>query len=320
MTADLDAIRRELAEMPGHELDVEKLELRRYTDAWAYAARHVPGLVDEIEQLREQVLKRDYWARDVVFYHELSEESGDDWFATIAKHLKAALADMAELRALFDLQYTRMTEATQRWREESRAEWAQVLPDLGELLAWLMRRADSARARANEAARLSAAARDHADDLRKKIADQSEQIADLERDRLDRDAWAVRVATEHNLYDLPLDVDDEYGAIAARLEAYRTEMAIQVEFGAKAVRMRDQLFHEVEQLRVERDAVRDAARRRVAAYQKGDEQLCADVRTIRRNLTDTGCCDACKPAVTAACNDLGQLLAGMLATDGSDTP
>lgn len=48
----------------------------------------------EAEKLRKDVLARDYWARDVVFYHELPEQPGDDHFATIAKALKAVRADL----------------------------------------------------------------------------------------------------------------------------------------------------------------------------------------------------------------------------------
>lgn len=69
------------------------------------------------------------------------------------------------------------------------------------------------------------------------------------------------------------------------------------------------LLDELEHLRADVSAVRDAAHRRILAYQKGDEQLCADVRTIRLNLTEVDCCDACKPAVLAAVNNLGELLA-----------
>lgn len=48
--------------------------------------------------------------------------------------------EVAELRALFDLQWTRMAEATALWRQESPDERALVMPDLGDLLGWLLRR------------------------------------------------------------------------------------------------------------------------------------------------------------------------------------
>lgn len=64
--ADLDAIRRELAAIA--ELDVEiPGHLRRYTDAWANVARHVPRLLDEIEQLR---IERDDNRTEIGELHE----------------------------------------------------------------------------------------------------------------------------------------------------------------------------------------------------------------------------------------------------------
>lgn len=53
--------------------------------------------------------------------------------------------------------------------------------------------------RANEAARLSAAARDDADHLRRELAHLQDHVADVERDRLDTDAWAVNLVAELGL-------------------------------------------------------------------------------------------------------------------------
>ena len=44
-----------------------------------------------------------------------------------------------ELQSIFDLQYTRMHEATKFWQKEHSVK---VLPDLGILLEWLMRKAE----------------------------------------------------------------------------------------------------------------------------------------------------------------------------------
>lgn len=54
--------------------------------------------------------------------------------------------ELHELRALFDLQQRRMREATARWRAEDPEARTLVLPDLGDLLKWLMDDADKARA------------------------------------------------------------------------------------------------------------------------------------------------------------------------------
>ena len=48
-----------------------------------------------------------------------------------------------ETRALFEVQYRRMTEATAMWRAEAPEERELVQPDLGSLLEWLMARAAS---------------------------------------------------------------------------------------------------------------------------------------------------------------------------------
>jgi len=53
--------------------------------------------------------------------------------------------ELAKLRALFDMQWQRMTEATARWRAEDPEARALVMPDLGDLLQWLMADADNAR-------------------------------------------------------------------------------------------------------------------------------------------------------------------------------
>lgn len=55
-------------------------------------------------------------------------------------------AELADLKVLFELQRTRMGEATARWRAEDPQARARIMPDLGDLLRWLMDDADQARA------------------------------------------------------------------------------------------------------------------------------------------------------------------------------
>lgn len=108
----------------------------------------------------------------------------------------------------------RLRHAADQYRQEAER--------LGEIANRLVRRASQERDRANEAARLSAEARDAADDLRKVIAEQGETVADLERQRLHRDAWAVRLCMENDLYPLPPDhAEDPYDVIAAVCRSYR---------------------------------------------------------------------------------------------------
>ncbi len=54
--------------------------------------------------------------------------------------LREAEEERDDLRALFDLQQTRMTRATDLWRQEAPVERGHILPDLGVLLEWLMAR------------------------------------------------------------------------------------------------------------------------------------------------------------------------------------
>jgi hypothetical protein len=48
--------------------------------------------------------------------------------------------ELADYKALFDLQFTRMQEASALWRAEVPEERHNIMPDLGELLTWLMER------------------------------------------------------------------------------------------------------------------------------------------------------------------------------------
>lgn len=50
--------------------------------------------------------------------------------------------ELAELNSLFQLQWTRMQEATMRWRSQDPEARALQTPDLGRLLRWLMDQAD----------------------------------------------------------------------------------------------------------------------------------------------------------------------------------
>lgn len=51
-------------------------------------------------------------------------------------------AEAADLRRLFEMQWERMTEATERWRAEDPEARSLIMPDLGALLRWLMDQAD----------------------------------------------------------------------------------------------------------------------------------------------------------------------------------
>lgn len=75
---------------------------------------------------------------------------------------------------------------------------AEAVDHLREELAAERLEARRAQARANEAARLSADARDEAEALNKVIADLRERVEIVEQDRMDLAAWAVNLATKHH--------------------------------------------------------------------------------------------------------------------------
>lgn len=62
----------------------------------------------------------------------------------LADRAAADAEELHDLRALFDLQHTRMVEATALWRAEDPATRDRVLPDLGTLLQWLIDRGNAA--------------------------------------------------------------------------------------------------------------------------------------------------------------------------------
>lgn len=67
---------------------------------------------------------------------------------------RAPLAtEVHDLRLIFDLGFARMGDATERWRAEDPTARALVMPDLGDLLKWLMADADKARVERDEARR-----------------------------------------------------------------------------------------------------------------------------------------------------------------------
>lgn len=53
--------------------------------------------------------------------------------------------ELRNMRHLFDMQQRRMHAATARWRAEDPETRALIMPDLGDLLQWLMDDADRAR-------------------------------------------------------------------------------------------------------------------------------------------------------------------------------
>lgn len=71
--------------------------------------------------------------------------------AIVERERAELLAEVAELRALFDLQWTRSRQADAMWQAEDPEKRANVWPDLGALLTWLMARIRTLEAAADQA-------------------------------------------------------------------------------------------------------------------------------------------------------------------------
>jgi hypothetical protein len=101
-------------------------------------------------------------------------------------------------------------------------------------------------ARANEAARLSADARDHVYDLRAELAELRERTRNVEHDRDVITAWALRLLDEHGV-EVPLAADI-YQAIAKYIRALKDDIATYRHAEDRAVQAREEYALEAERL------------------------------------------------------------------------
>jgi len=76
--------------------------------------------------------------RDRIKTNVATGEAGEWDAAVLWQHMEAVEQENADLNSLFELQWTRMAEATKLWREATGRH--DVSPDLGDLLKWLMDR------------------------------------------------------------------------------------------------------------------------------------------------------------------------------------
>ena len=136
--------------------------------------------------------------------------------------------------------------------EEENERFAETIRSLRRQVRTLTDERDDARAeiarahaRANEAARLSANARDDAEALNGVIAELREQIGIVEGDRTTTDAWAVNLAYQHHAgYRLDTASVDPYVAITECLADRETLR----EFADKAVAGREFYARQVDRL------------------------------------------------------------------------
>jgi hypothetical protein len=116
------------------------------TEKEPITAAHEPNFPpDELDEVRREA---DTVAADATWLREMLMQALDDLEAAYIRiHVAYGRLDdeakqIKEYRHIFDLQWTRMERATALWRAESPADRAAVMPDLGNLLDWLIERGD----------------------------------------------------------------------------------------------------------------------------------------------------------------------------------
>ena len=84
------------------------------------------------------------WLIDEVMNLDFKMKQNAEFYQTAEKSRKEAEEEVKELQAVFDLQQTRMGKGTKMWRIATGKN--DVLPDLGDLLDWLMDQIEKAEA------------------------------------------------------------------------------------------------------------------------------------------------------------------------------
>lgn len=122
--------------------EVRKPEPAPLSEKYAAVPQPEGDLLDLVRQYGDEiggsVAAGECAGPDEVWRHE---QSAQGLFARIEAEVQRLRADRDDLQKLFELQYDRMTQAVEIWRAEAPEERAQVLlPDFGDLMAWLLRR------------------------------------------------------------------------------------------------------------------------------------------------------------------------------------
>jgi len=143
-----------LAEM---KTSLIKFRLSKAQERWLIARLEVEA--EENKQLREQIPDvvvtwgsgETAGINDAVRLRESVERDFALYRATVSVQLESAERRAQELEALFALQQTRMAGAVHLWQEANSKPG--ILPDLGDLLSWLLSRLSDMEQRALEAER-----------------------------------------------------------------------------------------------------------------------------------------------------------------------
>lgn len=152
-----------------------------------------------------------------------------DVVASLTTERDIAVGEATELRAVFDLQWTRMQAAASLWREEAPDERAHVIPDLGELLGWLLRRDAVSRAKLGEVAdAMTVLSPGHVGDRARELL---ARVASLttERDRLREEEARQRAEVAQLSHELGMTVAERDAAQALLVEEQRDHAATREE-------------------------------------------------------------------------------------------
>lgn len=230
----------------------------RYRLAWTSARQraqnHLLALVDsgdERDELRA-ALREEQGAHTMTFssfeiFVESAQETARKLRTQLEQTQDEALAHAARHAAIFDAHLRQVADLTDE-RDEARAEVhaaGEEIRRLKEALDVVTASLGRAFERANEAARLSAQARDDADALNKVIADLQEHIAIVEGDRTDTDVWALNVIAEHGIEHEPGDL---LAAIATYIRECKDAIATYRHVADKSIEAREQYAQEAERL------------------------------------------------------------------------
>jgi hypothetical protein len=147
LAAQLADARHELGVLRGIAVDLEQRLDLALGDVTRALGERDQARADTEQAGRDKKSWQDWAAGHKTTAAEQRRHLGQAWaeLDTVRGERDQLEREVTELRALFDLQFTRMGDATARWRAKDPDTRALVLPDLGNLLQWLMADADQVR-------------------------------------------------------------------------------------------------------------------------------------------------------------------------------
>lgn len=182
-----DVVERVIAEATAQQLPAGTVWL----EITAEDARHLGAFLAKCDQANVQL-------RGQVALRVLAERERDN----AQKARRQAEAALEEYRHLFSVQERRMADAIQRWRAVDPEQRANVTPDPGDLLAWLMEQIDDLR---GDVASQTANVRAVQDQSQRRLAELQRVTTELNKLRWDHARCASTSNEERQQGGSPLD-------------------------------------------------------------------------------------------------------------------